>query len=231
MLNRIVHHVGSAYIHRLTRAQSERQSFRRMNERPVEYAFVFSWLNRLQPKTVLDVGTGQSALPALIRTCGLVVRAVDNVRDYWPKGMVNRHWLVEDEDVRRAAPREQYDVVLCVSVLEHIRETAAAVRGLHAYARAGGHVVITTPFGEHGHPNVYELDGSYGRDNAYPCRQHSPADLAEWLACGFDLVHAEYWRAFDSNTWSVGPLLRPIVPSDTPANLGCFVLRKSATEL
>jgi hypothetical protein len=227
MLNRIVHRVGAAYVRRVTRSHAERQRFRRTNERPIEYSFVFSWLNRLQPKTVLDVGTGQSALPALIRTCGFVVTAIDNVRDYWPSGMINRHWEVEDRDVRSARPTAEYDVVLCISVLEHIRETLDAIRGLHAYTRPGGHVILTTPFGAKPVPNVYAVDGSYGADNPYPCRQHSPEDLAQWLGCGFELVHDEYWRAFDSDTWSVGQLVRPIAPSPTPAHLGCFVLRKA----
>lgn len=226
MLNRLLHRVGGAYVRRVTRSYAERQSFRRTNERPVEYSFTFSWLNHLQPRTVLDVGTGQSALPALIRTCGFVVTAVDNVRDYWPAGLINRHWLVEDHDVRVATSTVQYDVVLCISVLEHIRETAAAVRGLYAYTRPGGHVILTTPFGAKGHPNVYELEGSYGARNSYPCRQHSPADLAEWLACGFELVHAEYWRAFESDMWSVGPFVSPLVQVPEPAQLGCFVMRR-----
>jgi hypothetical protein len=28
--------------------------------------------------------------------CGFVVTAIDNVRDYWDHGMVNRHWTVLD---------------------------------------------------------------------------------------------------------------------------------------
>jgi hypothetical protein len=227
MLNSIAHRFGRAYLRKLTASHAKKQSFRRTNERPIEYSFVFAWLNRLQPKTVLDVGTGNSALPALVRTCGFVVSAVDNVRDYWPNGMVNRHWLVEDRDVRSVQPGPQHDVVLCISVLEHIKETVDAIRGLHACARPGGHVILTTPFGATGHPNVYELPGSYGARNPYPCRQHAPADLEQWLGVGFELVTAEFYRAFDSDMWSVGSLVRPIVRSETPASLGCFVLRRT----
>ncbi len=227
MLSRIVHRTGAIYLRLVTQAQASAQKFRRSNERPIEYAFVFEWLNRLQPKTVLDVGTGQSALPSLVRTCGFVVSAVDNVRDYWPRGMVNRHWHVEDQDVRQVQAGTQYDVVLCISVLEHIVETLDAIRGLRAYTKPGGHVILTTPFGAQGHPNVYRIEGSYGSKNPYPCRQHTPADLSAWLQSGFELVHDEYWRAFDSDTWSVGELVRPIVKADKPANLGCFVLRRT----
>jgi 2-polyprenyl-3-methyl-5-hydroxy-6-metoxy-1,4-benzoquinol methylase len=227
MLKQLVNNVGNNYIRRLTRVQAHRQSFRRSNERPVEYGFTFSWLNRLQPTTVLDVGTGKSALPALVRTCGFVVTAIDNVRDYWPKGMINRHWEVVDEDITKSRDGGQFDAVLCISVLEHIQDQAAAVLGLHARTRPGGHLILTTPFGEVGQSNAYLVPGSYGVKNPYPCRQHSPEDLRAWLATGFDLVHAEYWRAFDSDTWSVGEFVRPLEASDQPAQLGCFVLRRS----
>lgn len=231
MLKWLVHRIGGSYTQAVTKRQAFRQKFRRTNERPIEYSFVFAWLNRLQPQTVLDVGTGESALPALVRTCGFVVTAVDNVKDYWPKGMVNSHWYVEDEDITLGGSNSQYDVVLCISVLEHIRDTRAAIKGLLERTRPGGHLILTTPFGAHSYANAYEQAGSYGAGNPYPCRQHGPEDLADWLASGFQLVAEDYWVAFDSEVWSVGQLVRPLRPSEQPANLGCFVLRRSATHV
>jgi SAM-dependent methyltransferase len=40
----------------------------------------------------------------------------------------------------------RFDVVLCEQVLEHVVDPWRAIRTLHDLARAGGHVVITTPF-------------------------------------------------------------------------------------
>jgi hypothetical protein len=74
------------------RSEYEAQVYRRINERPIEYRFVFGAIRQTAPESVLDVGTGESALPSLIRTCGPVVTAIDNIRDYWPEGMVNRHF-------------------------------------------------------------------------------------------------------------------------------------------
>ena len=221
------HRVGRAYLTRITTAEHRDQRFHRTNERTVEYRFVFEWLNRLQPRTVLDVGTGQSALPALVRTCGFVVTAIDNVEHYWPKGMVNRHWRVEQDDVTKAnGHHPAFDVTLCISVLEHISNPMAAVTGLYTRTVPGGVVLLTTPFGAAGHPNVYTLPSSYGATEPYICRQSCPADLADWLRVGFTLDHAEYWQLFQSPYWSVGSLQRPPLPSETPAHLGCFVLRR-----
>lgn len=226
MLNRVTQWAGRNAIRRVTAYEAGRQKFQKINERPVEYSFAFSWLNQIQPTTVLDVGTGKSALPALVRTCGFLVTAIDNIKDYWTKGLTNRHWLVEDQDITRPGADKQFDVVLCISVLEHITETRAAIEGMHARTRPGGYLILTTPFGHEGHPNVYTLPGSYGVNNRYPCRQHSPADLESWLSCGFELVAAEYWAAFDSPYWSVGSFIRPLRRSDAPAQLGCFVFRR-----
>lgn len=77
------------YIERLCRDEFESQEFTRFNERPVELSFVFRAVAEIYPKTILDVGIGTTALPHMLANCGCVVTASDNVRDYWPSGMVN----------------------------------------------------------------------------------------------------------------------------------------------
>lgn len=74
--------MGDHYIRRRCKQDFEEQRFERTNERPIEYGYVFLQLNAFQPLTVLDVGTGVSALPSLLATCGFNVTATDNVRDY-----------------------------------------------------------------------------------------------------------------------------------------------------
>jgi SAM-dependent methyltransferase len=204
------------------------QRFRRTNERPVEYSFAFKHLNQLQPETILDVGTGRSAFPALLRTCGFVVTAIDNIRDYWPRGMFNQHWYVLDDDILASRlPDRAFDAVACISVLEHIADPIKAVTSIHRVLKHGGTSILTTPFGAIAHPNVYTVPGSYGVRNPYPCRQSAPEDLHAWLRVGFTLKAAEYWSFFhDSAYWSCGTLMRPPQQTVQPAHLGCFVLVK-----
>ena len=52
------------------------QKFTLFNERPVEYGFVFKKLAEIYPRSILDVGTGTTALPHLMRNCGSLVTAV-----------------------------------------------------------------------------------------------------------------------------------------------------------
>lgn len=175
------------------------------------------------------MGTGKSPWPALLRTCGFVVTASDNMRDYWPHGLVNRHWHVQDDDiVDTHLPRAHFDAITCISVLEHVADPLCAISKMQALLNPGGTVLLTTPYGAVGHPNVYDEPDSYGHRNRYPCRQSCPADLASWEKTGLTLLHAEYWQANRSRYWSCGDLVRPMTRSDVPAQLGCFVLQRPA---
>lgn len=89
------------YVMRICKSEYEQQSFTRLNERLVELAFVFKHLGRICPRKILDVGTGTTALPHLMRNCGSLVTATDNIRDYWPSSMVNRHYYVINDDIQK----------------------------------------------------------------------------------------------------------------------------------
>src|SRR5690349_16021730 len=98
LIKSAAHVLGEAYVEHVCASDFRHQQFQRHNERPIEYSFVFGSIARLQPRSVLDVGTGKTALPHLIASCGCVVTAVDNIRDYWPQGMFNRHWHIVNDD-------------------------------------------------------------------------------------------------------------------------------------
>jgi SAM-dependent methyltransferase len=71
-----------------------------------------------------------------------------------------RSWTWPDFDV--CAPydgREQFDLVICEQVLEHVRDPWAAARTLRAMTRPGGHVLVSTPF----LLRIHEEPGDYWR--------------------------------------------------------------------
>jgi SAM-dependent methyltransferase len=205
--------LGDQYIRRRCRQDFDDQQFERTNERPIEYGYVFRQLNALQPQTVLDVGSGVSALPSLLSTCGFVVTSIDNVRDYWPPDMLNRHWHTVDDDIRASKLPGPFDAVICVSTLEHIVEHAAAMRQMLRLTRPGGHLILTVPYNDaRYHPNVYDApEARYGRDLPYPARSFSRAELNGWLTSTYaaTLVDQEYWQCFTGALWTFGELLRP----------------------
>jgi SAM-dependent methyltransferase len=231
MLNLIksrVHSAGRRYLQTVVRAEYESQKYKRQNERPIEYRFVFEAIVRTGPQTILDVGTGETALPSLMRTCGPVVRAVDNVRDYWPEGMINRHYHVDDEDAVKGLTGS-YDMVTCISVLEHIKPHDAAVRSMLGALKPGGHLVLTCPYREEGYVgDVYRMAGAgYGADLPYVCQMYSRAEADRWFADD-RIVTQEYWRVFSGEYWTFGETLRPAVPvtREERHQLTCLLIQK-----
>jgi len=219
------------YVKRICRHEFEGQQFIAVNERPIEYRFVFEQLTAAFPRTVLDVGTGLTALPQLMRTCGFLVTAIDNIRDYWPEGMVNRHYHVLDDDILQPRVPGPFDFITCVSTLEHIRDASRAVRSMFSLLRPGGRLVITCPYNEQAYvPNVYALPGSIGADK-YPfvTQAFSRRELDGWIQDNrARLVAQEYWRFFDGPYWTLGARVLPERTSATAQHqISCIALEKA----
>lgn len=219
------------YQKRVCQSEYEAQTFTRFNERPVEFGFVFRHLSRIYPKQILDVGTGTTALPHLLRNCGFLVTAIDNIRDYWPDGMVNRHYHVIDDDITAPKITRQFDFITCVSVLEHIEAFDVAVRNMSALLRPDGHLVITVPYSEDEYVrNVYDVAGSsYGQGAPYITQAYCRENVRAWQeACSLSLEDQEYWRFWQGKHWTVGEQVIP--PERTSASqahqLTCLLLKK-----
>ncbi|MBN1268942.1 MAG: class I SAM-dependent methyltransferase [Kiritimatiellae bacterium] len=218
---------------RLCESEFRKQKFTRFTERPVEYEFVFRKLSQLYPRAVLDVGTGTSALPHLMRSCGCLVTATDNVRDYWPKGMSNRHYHVIDDDITHTRLTEAFDLITCVSVLEHIEDSSAAVRNMFRLLNPDGHLLMTFPYNEKTYVhNVYDLPGSSYRPKAgYITQAYSRANLVQWLAENHAVIaDQEYWQFWEGEHWTVGRQILPprkVGPEDRH-QLTCLLVRRGS---
>lgn len=126
-----------------------------------EYASLLQELETLgRPLRILDAGGAGSALPYLLARLGHEVTTTDI-----------QPWLTElcahiatanglnlrsiTGDLTGASPDlgGPFDVVACVSVLEHIPpdKRAAAIQQLHNLAKPGGIVYLTFDYGEHRH--------------------------------------------------------------------------------
>ena len=227
------HFLGKAYLNKLTRDDFEYQHAPRRNERAVEYQFVFSSLIHTAANTVLDVGTGDTALPHLLRTCGCHVTAIDNVDDFWPTGMINRHWYVLKDDIREPKVKGPFDLITCISVIEHIEDHVSAIKGMVSLLAPHGHLVLTTPYTEQRTiPNVYAEPGAtYGQDAPYICRSSSRKELTRWLSTtGAEIVVQEYWRFWTGQFWTQGEryLVPEQVTAGEPHQLACLLLRRGS---
>ena len=205
-----VNSIGMVYPRWLCKREYNRQKFLGLNERPVEFAFLFRKIAEIQPKTVLDVGTGMTALPYMLRNSGLLVTAIDNIKDYWPKGMVNRHFHVLNDDIQNTKLQQTFDVITCISVLEHIQDHRAAMRSMYKLLNPGGTLILTCPYSNHQYvPNVYDLpESSVTEKFSFVTQSFSENDRVRWMQDSlFELVDEEYWQFFEGEFWTCGKKL------------------------
>jgi len=232
ILKSLIHKFGRWYVQQICKREYESQQFRWINERPVEFRFVLESLSHTIPHTVLDVGTGTTALPQLFRTCGFLVTSIDNIHDYWDEAMFNRHYYVIQDDITRPQITKTFDFISCVSVLEHIRNHKAAIQGMFSLLKEGGHLVLTFPYNENKYiENVYELPGSgYGQNAPYICQVYSRNEVDNWLKENEGkIVEQEYWQMFSGELWTFGEHLSPPcrVDKDETHQLSCILIQKA----
>jgi len=232
-VKRLIRKLGDWYIRRLNRQEWENQKFTKLYERPLEYSFALECISDTVPIHVLDVGSGKSPWPALMRSCGCMVTAIDEVSGYWgSSGLRNRHYHIVEDDILNPVTRGPFDMVTCISVLEHIPDHALAVRRMFDLLRPGGHLVVTVPFSPEGYiRNVYELpEASYGKDFAYIAQVFSPGEVRDWIRDNkASIKRQDYFRIFSGELWTFGEREYPYerVTADELYQLTALLLRKN----
>ncbi len=218
----------------ICKREYEKENPYSFNERPVEFRFVFQQLSKIYPEKVLDVGTGTTALPSLIRNCGFTVTAIDNIKDYWPSGMFNRHCYVLDDDITDTKLDEKFDLITCVSVLEHIENHNKAIANMFNLLNDQGYIVLTCPYNENEYiKNVYDLPGSTCGQNApYICQSFSRSKLDKYLEMhDATIIEQEYWKFWEGEYWTEGDEVIPPIKSrkDGSHQLTCLLIQKTGS--
>ena len=231
ILKLLIHRFGKWYIKKICKSEYELQKPNEINERIVEYSFVFRSLLRVTANTVLDIGTGVSSLPYLLKYCGFMVTAIDNIHDYWTRGMFNRHFYVIDDDITNTHITKKFDFITCISVLEHIQNHETAVRSMFTLLNPGGCMVLTFPYNENKYiENVYKLpEAGYGQDAPYICQVYSRNELDKWLKMNNGkIIDQEYWKVFTGDFWTFGEQLHPPrqVDNHQEHHLTCILIKK-----
>lgn len=232
MMKSTVKKLLNSYIQKICIDEFSNQKFTKFNERPAEFEFVFKQLTILYPKTILDVGTGTTALPHLMRNCGFLVSAIDNVRDYWRDGMLNRHYHIIDDDITNTRLQGRFDLITCISVLEHIENFNVAVKNMFSLLNPNGYLILTFPYNENSFTkNVYELDGSrYGQEASYIAQAFSRTEVDQWARENSGCIKAqEYWQFWSGDNWTVGDQVIPPkkVSCEEKHQLSCLLLQRN----
>lgn len=131
-----------------------------VSERIVEYAVVFANL-KVDPSTkikILDVGCYFSNFPIQLASMGYSVDGIDFM-DYQ---LTHPNFKFIKGDITKInLPRNYYDIITCISTLEHIGLTvwgendnieadSIAIAKMHSILKVGGRVIVTVPFGKRG---------------------------------------------------------------------------------
>lgn len=203
---------GKAYCKTVTTLEHGLQRTMRRNERAIEIAYVFKQLTKYYPSTVLDVGTGRSSLPHLMSSVRFEVDAIDEKGNYWKEGMFNRHFKVDKQDITNHTIKRHYDLITCVSTLEHIFNHEAAVRNMLNLLNPEGVLIITVPYCEDTYiPNIYKHpESGYGHNFDYICQVFSRNEVESW---GGKVIDQEYWKVFHGKFWTVGRQYYPPIKS------------------
>lgn len=187
------------------------QSDEEVNERAIEYSFALQCAWRTSARTVLDVGSGYSPWPSLLGKCGYIVTAIDPMEGYWGGSIFNRHFYIIKDDITQSGLAETFDLITCISTLEHIPNHQDAVGGMFRLLKRGGHLVLTFPYNEKRYiENAYQLDGVRYQDTKNVCQIFSRKEVDSWLENnGGRVVEQHYFELFSGQFHLVGDWLSP----------------------
>lgn len=223
--------ISVCYINHRNKNEKLNPPFPTFNERPIEYRFVFEQISNHYPKRVLDVGTGVTSLPHLIANCGCSVTAVDNIKDYWGFGQFfNRHYFIENDDITNTQLKNKFDLITCISTLEHIEKFDAAVNSMLSLLETGGYLILTFPYTENEFTdNVYTKEGtSVTVVPKFKTHSYSRKEIDRWINGKAKIVKQEYWKFFEGTFWTNGKKLDlPLsVNKDDNHQISCLLIQK-----
>jgi 2-polyprenyl-3-methyl-5-hydroxy-6-metoxy-1,4-benzoquinol methylase len=206
--------------------------FKEINERVLEFGYACNWLSKLCPAEVLDVGSGISSWPHLMRNSGFHVTAIDKMEGYWKGDFLNRHYYIINDDITQPKMKQQFDFITCISVLEHIPEHNEAMKGMFSLLKPGGYLVLTFPFNaNHYVENAYTLpNSSYGKEETYICQIYSQKEIDRWLKeNNGTIIDQEYYQIFTGDLWTEGKRIYPPrkVSKREKHHLTCILMQKS----
>lgn len=145
-------------------------------------------VDKLPFGSVLDVGCGNAENILWLRArvgSNVSIAGVDLSPETVQRN-ARRHTFARFSvlDIERESLDEQFDLVICTEVIEHLEDQARAVENLAHMVSPGGHLVLTCPTGR-----VHETERHFGHV-AHP----SIARLRSMLvAAGLEVVSLENW--------------------------------------
>lgn len=107
-----------------------------------EYPWLLQYVPFEKEKDVLDAGGGTCHFPCLVARRSKSVTVVDKTKEkvfFCKEFKINKI----SQDLSRLNISKQYDIVLCISVLEHITNYFNVIKNLAKVVKKGGYLAMT----------------------------------------------------------------------------------------
>ena len=106
--------------------------------------------------------------------------------------------------------KENFDLITCISTLEHIIDHKEAVRNMFSLLKKGGYLILSFPYNEKRYIyNIYDSsEAGYGKLNPYICQVFSRNEIKSWLDKNkHNILEQEYYKVFTGKYWTFGKRL------------------------
>jgi len=188
-------HTGAATLERLAAA-------------PRYNRWMFDRLRRWVGSHVLEVGSGIGNLSDFLLDRDRVV--LTDTEPFYLARLREKYAGRSNVEVARlylptvdgALADERFDTIICLNVLEHVRDDGRSLAVMRALLRSGGRLLLLVP----ALPSIYgSLDAALGHH-----RRYTPRELREkFAAAGLTMRHLEYFNlAGILGWWFTGRVLR-----------------------
>ncbi len=205
------------------------------NQRFIEYPWVLNKLGPGKGRSVLDVGCSGSLLDHELLARGFRVVGLD-VNNHTMRN--NSETFVQANAINTGLPSETFDVILSVSVIEHVGLNAysqdlllddgdiLAMQELKRLLKPGGIFLLTFPYEGGGPFRIFR----WGKRGEFAERRYDHKRLAK-LVDGFSVVASDFYVCILKDKVSFIPINKSILDElgteSSEGSLGCLLLQKT----